>query len=160
MSTARQDYAAATRLMLQLRAAQASSPVWQAVTSLELARLSRLTGRLSDAERYIRANMQVLESNGQPGEYVGRASELAMLESELRGRPDSATAILAAALAKYPLAGIPPLNRPYVGLVIAYARIGSPAEARRIWREYETAIPESTRRGDPFGQLAAGLDSR
>jgi tetratricopeptide (TPR) repeat protein len=157
MSAARQDYAAATRLTLQLRAAQASSPAWQEITSFELSRLSRLTGRLADTERYLRANMQVLESNGQTGEYVGRAGELAMLESEMRGRTDSATGILAAALTKYPLAGIPPLNRPYVALVVAYATMGKPAEARRMWKEYETAIPESVRRGDQLAQLAAGL---
>jgi Tfp pilus assembly protein PilF len=157
MSAARQDYAAAVRLMLQLRAAQASSPAWQAITSLDLSRLSRLTGRLDDAERYLRANMQVLESNRQTGEYVGRAGELAMLEAQMRGRPDSAMAILAAALTKYPLAGIAPLNRPYVGLVISYATMGKPAEARRIWKEYEATIPESVRRGDQVGQLAAGL---
>ncbi|MGH7512246.1 MAG: protein kinase domain-containing protein [Gemmatimonadales bacterium] len=157
MSAARQDYAAATRLMLQVRAAQASSPAWQAVTSFELSRVSRLTGRLADTERYLRANMQVLESNGQTGEYVGRAGELAMLESEMRGRPDSAMATLTAALTKYPLASIPLLNRPYVGLVLAYATMGKAAEARRMWKEYETAIPESVRRGDQLGQLAAGL---
>jgi tetratricopeptide (TPR) repeat protein len=157
MSAARQDYAAATRLMLQLRAAQASSPVWQAGTSFELARLTRLTGRLADTERYLRANMQVLESMDQAGAYVERASELAMLESEMRGRPDSAMATLAAALAKYPLARIAPLNRPYVALVIAYVRMGNPTEARRVWKEYETALPESVRRGDQIGQLAAGM---
>jgi Tfp pilus assembly protein PilF len=62
MSAARQDYAAAIRLVLQLRAAQASSPVWQAVSSFELSRLSRLTGRLDDAERYLRANSARIES--------------------------------------------------------------------------------------------------
>ena len=157
MSTARQDYAAAIRLFLQLRAAQASSPVWQAGTSFELSRLSRLTGRLADTERYLRANMQVLESLDQAGAYVERASELAMLESEMRGRPDSAMATLAAALNKYPLAGIAPLNRPYVALVIAYVRMGNPSEARRVWKEYESALPESVRRGDQIGQLAAGM---
>jgi tetratricopeptide (TPR) repeat protein len=94
---------------------------------------------------------------GQSGEYVGRAGELAMLESDLRGRPDTAMAIVAAALAKYPLTGIPLLNRPYVGLAITYSRIGRPAEARRVWKEYEDAVPEAARRGDPFSQFAAGL---
>jgi tetratricopeptide (TPR) repeat protein len=157
MGAARQDYAAAIRLLLQLRAAQAASPAWQAVTSFELSRLSLLTGRLADAERYLRANMEVLESKGQTGEYVGRSGELALVESEMRGRPDSATAILAAALAKYPLGGIPLLNRPYVGLAIAYGTMGKPADARRIWKEYEAAVPESVRRGDRLGELAAGL---
>ena len=64
-----------------------------------------------------------------------------MLKSELRGRPDSAMAILSAALAKYPLAGIPPLNRPYVGLVIAYARMGKPGRG--------AAHLEGVRGGDP-----------
>jgi len=157
MSAARQDYAAAIRLMLQLRAAQATSPVWQVATSYELFAISRLTGRLAESERYLRANMQALESAGQTGQYLGRASELALLESELRGRTDSALAILAGALAKYPLAGIPAPNRPYVGLVIAYARMGRAAEARRLWVDYQAAVPTPTRRSDQFGELAAGL---
>jgi serine/threonine-protein kinase len=157
MSAARLDYAAANRLMLQLRTAQAASPVWQAATSYDLFRLNRLIGRLAESERYLRANMQIMESAGQAGEYVGRASELALLESELRNRPDSAAAVLAAASAKYPLAGIPALSRPYTGLVIAYARMGKSAEARRVWSEYQAAVPESARRSDRFGELAAGL---
>ncbi|HET8836032.1 MAG TPA: serine/threonine-protein kinase [Gemmatimonadales bacterium] len=157
LSTARQDYAAAIRQMLQLRTAQASSPLWQAATSYELSRLSMLTGRVADTERYLRANMQVLESTGQQGAYVGRAGELAIMESDLRGRPDSALAVLSGALAKYPLASIPADNRPYLGLVIAYALIGKPNEARRLWKEYQAAIPESSRRGDAYGEMAAGL---
>jgi len=157
LSAARQDYSAAIRLVLQVRTAQASSPLWQAVTSYELSRLSMLTGRVADTERYLRANMQVLESAGQQGPYVDRAGELAIMEAELRGRPDSALAILSAALAKYPLASISPYNRPYVGLVIAYALIGKPAEARQLWKEYEATIPESNRRADTFAQLAEGL---
>jgi eukaryotic-like serine/threonine-protein kinase len=157
MAAARQDYAAATRLILQLRAAQASSPLWQAVTSYELSRLSMLGGRLADTERYLRANMQVLEAGGQGGNYLDRASELAIMESELRGRPDSAAAIIAAALGKYPLASMSVYNRPYVGLVVAYVLIGKSPEARRLWKEYETEVPASVRRGDPFADLAAGM---
>jgi len=157
MATARGDYAAATRLILQLRAAQTSSPLWQAVTNYELSRLSMLGGRPADTERYLRASMQVLEAGGQGGNYVDRAAELAIMESELRGRPDSAATIIATALTKYPLASMSVYNRPYVGLVVAYTLIGKPAEARRLWKEYETVVPEVTRRGDPFRDLAAGM---
>jgi len=153
----RQDYAAGARLLSQLRAAQPASPGWQAVTTSGLSRLSRLTGRIADTERYLRANMSVNESRGAVGAYLGDAVELGMLQLDFRGRPDSGLALISAALAKYPLAGVPVPDRPYPHLVAGYARLGKADEARRLWREYETTVPETYRRGDMLRSYAAGV---
>jgi tetratricopeptide (TPR) repeat protein len=155
LAVAQGDYAAGTRMLVQLRAAQRASPGWQSRTGLGLGRLSRLTGRIKDSERYLRENMSQNEARGALGEYVGGAVDLGLLELDFRSRPDSATAVLAGALAKHPLASIPVPDRPYPALVAFYAKLGKPDQGRRLWREYETAVPETLRRGDPFRHYAA-----
>ncbi len=155
VALAQGDYAAGSRMLSQLRAAQRTSPGWQARTSFTLSRVSRLTGHLKEAERFLRENQSESEARGAPGDYVGGAVERAFLELDFRARPDSAASILAAALAKYPLASIPAPDRPYPGLVAFYAKAGKPDQARRVWREYEAAVPDALRRGDPFRHYAA-----
>ena len=138
VAPAQGDYAAGSRMLSQLRAAQRTSPGWQARTSFTLSRVSRLTGHLEEAERFLREKQSESEARGAPGDYVGGAVERAFLELDFRARPDSAASILAAALAKYPLASIPAPDRPYPGLVAFYAkaesrtrRAGSGASTRR-----------------------------
>jgi tetratricopeptide (TPR) repeat protein len=155
LALAQGDYAAGTRMLTQLRAAQRASPGWQARTSFALARVNRLTGRIKESERFVRENLAESEARGAPGDYVGGAVELGFLQLDFRNRADSAMAIVAQALAKYPLASIPPPDRPYPALVAFYAKAGKPDQARRLWREYETAVPAALRRGNLFTHFAA-----
>ncbi len=150
------DYAAGGRLLGQLRAAQRSSPGWQMRTGFMLARLSRLTGKVAESERYLRENMAVSETQKAFGSYVGWAAEVALLQLDLQGRPDSALATLAAALDKHPLAGIPAPDRPYPVLILTYAKLGKLEPARRLAREYEASVPEGQRRGNDLRLLAGG----
>jgi eukaryotic-like serine/threonine-protein kinase len=157
LAAAQHDYPAAIRLFSQLRASQSSSPSWQALTGMALARLSRLTGRLGDAEHYLREYAAGSESRGALGDYLAGTVELSLLESDLRGRPDSALGVLGAALARHSLAAIPAPERPYPMLIIAYVKAGRPEVARRIAREYEAAVPIGMRRAAPLRHYAAGL---
>jgi tetratricopeptide (TPR) repeat protein len=126
--------------------------------------LSRLTGRIDEAERYFRMVMAANEARGSTGDYLTVAAQLAWLETDFRGRPDSALALLAAAQARHPLAEVPVLERPYSALALAYLRAGQPESARRLWREYLTAVPTKQRRGDllyrPGQGAMAELDHR
>ena len=155
VALAQGDYAAGTRVLTQLRAAQRASPGWQARTSFWLARVNRLTGRIKESERFVRENLAESEARAAPGDYVGGAVELGFLQLDFRNQPDSAMAILAKALTKYPLASIPAPDRPYPALVAFYAKAGKPDQARRLWREYETAVPVALRRGSLFTHFAA-----
>lgn len=157
LAITQRDYAAGGRILGQLRAAQRTSPGWQARTSIMLARLGRLTGKVAESERYLRENMAGSEANGAIGNYVGAAAELALLQLDFRSRPDSGLAILAAALERHPLAGIPAPDRPYPVLLLAYARLGKPEVARRLTREYESSVPEGQRRGNDLRLFAAGM---
>ena len=60
-----------------------------------------------------------------------------------------------AALRRHPLASIPAQDRPYLGLAWLYADAGRPERARQLVAEYETAVPEGVRRGEPFRHGAA-----
>jgi tetratricopeptide (TPR) repeat protein len=155
LALAQGDYAAGTRMFTQLRAAQRTSPGWQARTSLALARVSRLTGRIKESERLLRESLAASEARAALGDYVDGAVQLGFLELDFHNRPDSAMAILAGALAKHPLAAIPAPDRPYPALVVFYAKLGKSDQARRLWHEYETAVPAAVRRGNPFRYFAA-----
>ena len=156
LAFAQGDYAAGTRMLLQLRDAQRASLGWQVRTNNFLAIVSRLTGKLGDSERYLRELMAASESRGDPGGYVAGAAQLALLQLDFRGRPDSGAAVLAAALDEHPLDSIPALDRPYSLLVVTYAKLGRLETARRLTRESEASVPEAIRRGDARRYFAAG----
>ena len=151
------DYAASTRLLLQLRDTQRASLGWQVRANLLLALVSRLTGKLGDTERYMREFMTASEGRGDPGGYLAGAAQLALLQVDFRGRADSGVAILTAALAKHPLASIAAVDRPYWLLVLTYAKLGRPEIAHRLVREEAAAVPEGIRRAEPRRLFAAGM---
>jgi tetratricopeptide (TPR) repeat protein len=156
LALAQGDYAAGTRMLLQLRDTQRASLGWQVRTSNLLGLVSRLTGKAGDAERYLHEYMAASEGRGDPGGYLSGAAQLALMQVDFRGRADSAVAILAGALAKHPLAGIAAVDRPYWLLVLTYAKLGRVDIARRLVREAEAAVPEAMRRGEPRRWFAIG----
>jgi len=156
LAAARSDYVGAERLLRELQAAQRSSPAWQARASLALGRLSRLHGKVGDAESHFRDYMAQSELRNKADDYVGGAVEIALLDLDLRGRPDQASSTVAAALARHPLAQSTALDRPYLSLALYYATAGKPEQGRRILQEYEAAVPEPVRRGDPLRHLVYG----
>jgi tetratricopeptide (TPR) repeat protein len=156
LATSRGDYAAGARLLGQLRAVQSLSPGFRARTSMELARVSRLTGRIREAERHLRDNMSENEARGSLGAYLASAADLGLLELDFRGGADSGLAVLDLALARHPLDRIAALDRPYPVLISTFAELGRPDRARALTRDYESSIPEGIRRGDKFRHRAAG----
>ena len=156
LAFAQGDYAAGTRMLLQLRDAQRTSPGWQVRTNNFLALVSRLTGKLGDSERYLRESMAASERRDDPGGYVAGAAQLALLQLDFRGRADSGAAVLAAALARHPLDSMPALDRPYWLLGLTYAKLGRVDAARRLLREADASVPEAIRRGEARRHFAAG----
>ncbi len=154
--TVRHDYAGAERAIRQLREQQRTSPSWRQSTSWFLSQLSLTQGKLAQAEQHQRDAMATAQERGLTGGYVGGAVAVAMIDVRYRNRPAAALATVAAALARHPLASIPPSDRPYVGLIRLYAEAGRPAEARRLLAEYERIVSEGLRRGDPWRHGAAG----
>ncbi len=125
-------------------------------SSRALARVSRIRGRLADAEQHMRALMQAAEAVGDFGTYLDGAIEAADLDLDFRDRRDRALGTIRAALARHPLEKLAPLNRPYDRLAAFYARAGDRATARRLLREYEASVPDGVRRGNQFRHFAYG----
>ena len=78
------------------------------------------------------------------------AIALAIIAVHYHKAPDAARREVEEALRRHPLASIPAEDRPYLSLAFLYADAGRPDRARQLLAEYEAAVPEGARRGQPF----------
>ena len=102
-------------------------------------------GRFAEA----RARRQTADSERGGGERaLQQAANRASLIAHLRGPSDEETALLDSVLQRYPLAGIPVADRPYDGLIQAYASNGRPNRARSLYSEWEREVPANLRPAD------------
>ena len=154
LATAQRQYDSAeveTRALAQT----ARDPTWQSGAAGTLAALNLVRGRLTVAEAHLRRAMTFDEQRGVPGKYVEDAIGLAVMDVHYRNAPDAARREVEEALRRHPLAAIPAEDRPYLGLAWLYADAGQPDRARQLLAEYEAAVPEGVRRGQPFRHGAA-----
>src|SRR3989441_1231856 len=154
LATAQRQYDSAeveTRALAQT----ARDPTWQSGAPGTLAALNLVRGRLTVAEAHLRRAMTFDEQRGVPGKYVEDAIGLAGMDVHYRNAPDPARPEVEEALRRHPLAAIPAEDRPYLGLAWLYADAGQPDRARQLLAEYEAAVPEGVRRGQPFRHGAA-----
>jgi tetratricopeptide (TPR) repeat protein len=153
----RGDYATAERLTRQMRDQQAGSPFWREQTSNVLAGLALLRGHLAVTEQHAREVMAAAEQRGLHDHYLTTALNLGLVDGMYRNRRADGLNDVSQALARYPLASIPPLDRPYIELARFYVRLGHPDDARRLLGEYERVVPAGLRNGQ-FGRHAAAAD--
>src|SRR5256885_14058839 len=100
------------------------------------------------------------EQRGVPGKSLDDAIGLASIDVHYHKTPDAARREVEEALRRHPLASIPAEDRPYLVLAFLYADAGQPDRARQILGEFETAVPEGARRGQPFRYGAAAQIDR
>src|SRR5437762_4832267 len=154
LASARREYDSAeveARDLAQI----ARDPTWQASAAGALAAVYLVRGRLAAAEVQLRRAMAMDEQRGVPGKYLEEALGLAIIDVHYRKAPDAARRKVDEALRRHPLASMPAEDRPYLGLAWLYADAGRPDPARQVLAEYETAVPEGVRRGQPFRYGAA-----
>ncbi|MFN2398622.1 MAG: protein kinase [Gemmatimonadaceae bacterium] len=142
---ARGDYAGAEARIQKLRDAHRDNMFQRAVTSTALARLSAIKGRLNDAERHYADASSANEARQQAPDYLVGIANASLLDAVLRGTPESGVRKIEEALARYPLAKIDPLDRPYAQLAYAFAVAGRPDRARSLLAERQVAIPNEPR---------------
>jgi tetratricopeptide (TPR) repeat protein/tRNA A-37 threonylcarbamoyl transferase component Bud32 len=133
------DYPGVRRRFAQIREAQRGSPTWQMRTSMGLARVAEVEGRLAETAQHLRDYMAEAESRGLATEYIAGATELGLLEVRYRNRPSEALAIVQSALARHPLDSLAPRDRPYLRLARVYVEAGKLDLARKALRDYEAA---------------------
>ncbi|HKV75785.1 MAG TPA: protein kinase [Gemmatimonadales bacterium] len=115
-----------------------------------------LRGQMGRADDHWREAAAIAELRKLPGQYVDGTAGRASIDIIFRGNPSGAIKLVEAALARYPLAGIPAADRPYVSLAIFYALAGQPAMAKRYVGEYEAAVPAQVRANLNSGDWMAG----
>ena len=103
---------------------------------------------MAAAENYWRDFMAISESRRLPRDYVTGAAQLARFEIQYRNRPVRALAVLDEALRRYPLDSAAPADRASLEVAEVYALADRAADARRVLREYEAAVPAAVRRGE------------
>jgi tetratricopeptide (TPR) repeat protein len=129
----------------------------RAFNSFALAGVARAQGKLAMAEQATRDNIAISEQRGLPGSALAGEARLAIQQAVFTGDTARALATLEEALRQRPLASVPVLDRPYTEVAVAYALLGRPARARQVLKEYESAVPEGIRRGEPFRRAAEGF---
>jgi len=127
-ATARGDYAAGERFLDALKANSPPNAFWREQNANDEAALVGVQGKLSRAEELFRASAAAAEERGVPTDYLAEHALLAQMEARERNRPERGREVLAAALAKHPLASMSTLDRPYVLLASTYAIVGRPEE--------------------------------
>jgi len=147
-ASAHGDYAASERFLDALKANSPPNAFWREQNANDEAALVGVQGKLARAEELYRASAAAAEERGVPTDYLAEHALLAQMEARERNRPERGREVLAAALAKHPLASMSTLDRPYVLLASTYAMVGSPEEGERLMAEYARVTPASLQKGD------------
>jgi tetratricopeptide (TPR) repeat protein len=120
----------ARRLNRELRDAESPDPYWMERTYITDWLFDAAEGRIAEAERAHAAAVDAVEASNQAtalADLLGRAEmDLAL------GNPESAVRRVSDALDRFPLDGIPPLDRPVAWAAAIYAQAGDVAAARTL----------------------------
>jgi tetratricopeptide (TPR) repeat protein len=157
LASARGDYVEAEAQVLALREAQKESPRWRASTSWGLSNLAYVQGKLADGERHRRDAMEANEDRGFAQGYVTTAVNIALMDVAFRGDIPRGMQTVDAALSKYPLDSMAPLDRPYLGLANLYSYGAMPERAVAMMQEYEEIDPDLRRENEPSHHMAKGI---
>jgi tetratricopeptide (TPR) repeat protein len=121
----------------------------QQFAARQLAALASAQGRVAESERYLRGALAAAgAAEGRAPEYLEYASVLGFLDIWFRRQPQRGLETVEAALRRFPLASLKPMDRPYLPLAFAYAAGGRPQKARALLTEYEREVKPIYRRGD------------
>jgi hypothetical protein len=96
------------------------------INSFALSSIARVQGKLAMADQATRDFITASEQRGLPGSALWGEAQTALQQVWFTGDTSRALAMLEEALARRPLAGISPAERPYSMLASAYAVAGRP----------------------------------
>ncbi len=148
LAVAQGDYAAAEALVLELREKQGRNLLWRSGTSVGLAFLAALRGRIGESERLFRETISMGEQIGFAGAVLGGTIGLASMDAWFRGENDRAVRNMESALERYPLSSMNPLDRPYHGLAGFFTLVDQPERAREFLAEYEATVDPELQRAN------------
>jgi len=139
------DRARVREILDELQTAQSQSPFWMTWTEEVRAALAGTEGKLAESAR-LRAEVERRHvARDLPSEALDVALGTAWNTIFVAGDRVAGSQAVDAALARYPLSGIDPLNRPYLQLVILYGNAGRLERARELAAEWRAEVPEDLR---------------
>ncbi|MDX1393442.1 MAG: hypothetical protein R3195_03585 [Gemmatimonadota bacterium] len=156
-ASARGDFEAARDEFGRLREEWDHDPYWDSESSVLLARVDGVEGRLREAETNVEGAQRAAEERGQIGQVVGLSLLPAFLDLEARGDGASARARVEATLSRYPIEDLDPLDRPYEGLVFLYSYAGDIGRASDYMAERAEAIPPELLEDEATERLEAAI---
>ncbi len=159
LRASRGEYEAAEEIVRETRAAQPTDPFWRVLTTVDLAGLAGVRGRVRTGVSLLEEAAEANRDRDTPTEALRNEAWAAVLEARVVGDVASGRARLEAALARTPLSGLAPLDRPYAELAEAFAASGDPARARRLLSEMEDAVPDGIGVGGRYPQFKLSLES-
>jgi tetratricopeptide (TPR) repeat protein len=146
LATSSGNYGSAEAHARALKKRHGESLMWRLATTDQLAYLAAVRGRQAEAERHRRDAMQASAESGEAANYIAEAVAVAWPDVWVRHETARALKEVEAALARYPLDSMPPIDRPYLLLAQLYALAGKPGRARALLAEYERAVDPVLRR--------------
>lgn len=103
-------------------------------------RVAVMRGRLTEASTAAQPELDRLARAGSRAQYLETAIGLALVDARLRGDREGAVREVEAALERYPLDEIDPLNRPYARLAEFNALVGRTDRARDLLDDFEALV--------------------
>ena len=141
-SAAGGDYDDSERRLRELAESFRDNPgVMQTVTHAR-ASLAAIRGQLGESRGLSETVAARMMARGALGDFLAVQANIALRDALVAGAQGLAVARLDRALARAPLAGIEPLNRPYAPLAVAYTVAGQPARARALLAERQRVLPD------------------
>jgi tetratricopeptide (TPR) repeat protein len=122
-----------------------NDPLSASVGSALRAGLGALRGRPDAVERELVQAEQRARDGRQVPEYLRAVIGAALYDAEVRGKPAEGMARVAAALRRFPLEPLDPVDRPYTELAEFYARAGRPERSRALLAEFDRQVPAEFR---------------
>jgi len=139
------EYAEAEARLERLRSEEATSGFWRTTTSLELAGLAAIQGRLAEAEQRYRDAMGSDAARGLARGYLVNATRLARMKLFTEDDAPAALTVLDFALVQQPLDDLDALDRPYLHLAEVYALAGRVSQARTLLERFESDVTPEIR---------------
>ncbi|HKP29185.1 MAG TPA: protein kinase, partial [Gemmatimonadales bacterium] len=96
---------------------------------------SRMDALLAESEARAKEGVQVAE-------HLRAVAWVATYAAVVRGKSAEAAARMDAAIARFPLSSLQPVDRPYLELAYFYARANRPAQARKLLEDFKREVPQ------------------
>jgi len=154
----RGDYDSAAVLVKGLLADQKGTVYWEAIAYEWWGHLDALRGQMTSARGRWRDALRITAERGMGGAYVLRSARRALGERFILEDLAAGRQLLDTALERYPLESLPPLDRPYGNLAMAYAAAGNLPFAKQLVAEYErTPEADHSVNAEKWGYGARGV---